>query len=188
MLIGRWPLTIKMEDLSLHILDIAENSINAGAKNIEIAIIEISAKDLLTVEIKDDGKGMDAQTLQMVKDPFYTTRTTRKIGLGLSMLEEAAQATGGKLIIESELNKGTKVFAEFQLSHIDRKPIGNIADTLVTLASTSTEANIRYTEDKNGTRFIFDTRDIKSNYPEMKHQSAEVLSFIKKYIIENTLF
>lgn len=177
-----------MEDLSLHILDIAENSINAGAKNIEISIIEDSSKDLLTIEIKDDGKGMDADTMANVTNPFFTTRTTRRVGLGLALLEEAANSTGGKFRVESEVNKGTKVAAEFQLSHIDRKPIGNLADTLVGLLSGIDDLNIRYEEIKNGKKFTFDTKDIKSIYPEIKLQSVEVLSFIKKYINENTLF
>lgn len=177
-----------MEDLSLHILDIAENSINAGAKNIEIKIIEDTTNDLLTIEIIDDGKGMDADILANIKNPFFTTRTTRRVGLGIAMLEEAANSAGGNLIVESELNTGTKVNASFKLSHIDRKPVGNIADTLVTLISMSHQVNIKYSEEKNGTRFIFDTKDIQSIYPEIKLQSAEVLSFIKKYVTENTLF
>lgn len=177
-----------MEDLSLHVLDIAENSINAGAKNIEIRIIENSAKDLLSIEIKDDGKGIDADTVVNVTNPFFTTRTTRRVGLGLALLEEAANSTGGKFRVESEINKGTKVVAEFQLNHIDRKPIGNVADTLVGLLSRMDDLNIRYEENKNGKKFTFDTKDIKSIYPDIKLQSADVLSFIKKYINENTLF
>ncbi|MBU2472271.1 MAG: ATP-binding protein, partial [Bacteroidetes bacterium] len=102
-----------MEDLSLHILDIAENSINAGAKNIEIVITDSLSNDLLTIEIKDDGKGIDAEAQQKVMDPFYTTRTTRKVGLGLALLEEAAKDADGQLKLESELGKGTKVYAVF---------------------------------------------------------------------------
>ncbi len=177
-----------MEDLSLHVLDIAENSINAGAKNIEIRIIENSAKDLLSIEIKDDGKGIDADTVVNVTNPFFTTRTPRRVGLGLALLEEAANSTGGKFRVESEINKGTKVVADFQLNHIDRKPIGNVADTLVGLLSRMDDLNIRYEENKNGKKFTFDTKDIKSIYPDIKLQSADVLSFIKKYINENTLF
>lgn len=177
-----------MEDLSLHILDIAENSINAGAKNIEIKIIEDSSKDLLIIEIEDDGKGMDTDTIANVTNPFFTTRTTRRVGLGLAFLEESANSAGGKLSVVSELQKGTKVIAEFQLSHIDRKPVGNIADTLVTLVSTNEEVNIRYIENKNRSKFIFDTRDIKSIFPGMHINSTEVLILIKKYIQENTLF
>ncbi|MDP2209645.1 MAG: ATP-binding protein [Bacteroidota bacterium] len=174
-----------MEDLSLHILDIAENSINAGAKNIEIAIIEDSSKDLLTIEIKDDGKGMDADTIANVTNPFFTTRTTRRVGLGLAFLEEAANSTGGKLRVESELTTGTKVIAEFQLSHIDRKPVGNIADTIVMILAGNPEINLRYYQENNASKFLFDTNDVKKITNEIKINSIEILKFIRQYLEEN---
>ena len=95
-----------MEDLSLHILDIMENSLNARAERIEVRIDEDPEADLLTLEIKDDGKGMDAQMLQNATDPFFTTRKTRRVGLGLSMLSESAKATGGELTVDSSPGKG----------------------------------------------------------------------------------
>ncbi len=174
-----------MEDLSLHILDIAENSINAGAKNIEIAIIEDSSKDLLTIEIKDDGKGMDADTIANVTNPFFTTRTTRRVGLGLAMLEEAANSAGGKLSVVSELKTGTKVIAEFQLSHIDRKPVGNIADTIVMILAGNPEINLRYYQENNASKFLFDTNDVKKITNEIKINSIEILKFIRQYLEEN---
>jgi len=102
-----------MEDLSLHILDIAENSIAASAARIEIRIEEDKAKDLLTIEIKDDGKGMNEQTLKKALDPFFTTRTTRRVGLGLSLLTQAAKDTGGNLELNSAPGEGTAVRASF---------------------------------------------------------------------------
>ncbi|MHC4243943.1 MAG: ATP-binding protein, partial [Planctomycetota bacterium] len=108
-----------MEDLSLHILDIAENSINGSARTIEIIIDEDRDKDLLTIEIKDDGKGMDQKTLKKALDPFFTTRKTRRVGLGLSFLAQAAEESGGKIELKSIPDEGTTVRATFRLSHPD---------------------------------------------------------------------
>lgn len=122
-----------MEDLSLHILDIAENSIAAGARNVEIRLIEDTEGDLLTLEIEDDGAGMDEEMVRKAPDPFVTTRTERRVGLGLSLLAQAAEMANGKMTLESQPGKGTRVRATFQYSHIDRKPLGNVRDTLITL-------------------------------------------------------
>ena len=106
-----------MEDLSLHILDIAENAIRANAKKIIIEILEDEQNDRLTICIKDDGEGMDEETVAKAPDPFFTTKNSRKIGLGLSLLSRAVQEAGGKLVIESKKEQGTKVIADFKLSH-----------------------------------------------------------------------
>ncbi len=148
-----------MEDLSLHILDIAENSISASAKSIEIRIDEDKAKDLLTVEIKDDGNGMDEQTLQKVLDPFFTTRTTRKVGLGLSLLAQAARQSDGKIELSSGPGKGTTVKAVFHLSHPDCKPMGDIHETIRTLVAGYPGTDFLYEHKKNGSIYRFDTRE-----------------------------
>lgn len=148
-----------MEDLSLHILDIAENSISASAKRIEIRIDQDKAKDLLTVEIKDDGKGMDEQTLQKVLDPFFTTRTTRKVGLGLSLLAQAARQSDGKIELSSGPGKGTTVKAVFRLSHPDCKPVGDIHETIRTLVAGYPGTDFLYEHKKNGSIYRFDTRE-----------------------------
>lgn len=176
-----------MEDLSLHILDIAENSIAAGAKNIEIIITINSKDDRLTIEINDDGKGMNEEAVKSVTDPFYTSRTTRKVGLGLPMLEEAAKQADGSLTIQSKPNAGTKIKAEFILSHIDRKPIGNMADTMVALIASDTNIDIKYIEKKDDTIFQIDTKEIKNKIPKDTINRTEILSFIKNYIKEHTL-
>ena len=124
-----------MQDLSLHILDIAENATRAGGKKIIIKIIEDKIKDTLNLSIEDDGKGMDKETAEKVMDPFFTTKNGKKIGLGLSLLAQAAQQTGGELKIDSEQGKGTKVTAVFRISNIDMKPIGNIVETMTALVS-----------------------------------------------------
>jgi signal transduction histidine kinase len=148
-----------MEDLSLHILDIAENSISASAKRIEIRIDEDQAKDLLTIEIKDDGKGMDEQTLKKVLDPFFTTRTTRRVGLGLSLLAQAARETDGNLELDSRNGEGTTVRATFSFSHPDRKPMGDIEETIRTLVVGHPEIDFLYEYKKNDSIYHFDTRE-----------------------------
>ena len=115
-----------MLTLSDHILDITENSIRAGAKLIEISVDEDSENNLLTIEIKDDGHGMDQNTVQKVLDPFYTTKTVRRIGLGLPLLKDAAERSGGTFQINSQENQGTTVKATFGLRHLDRQPLGGL--------------------------------------------------------------
>jgi signal transduction histidine kinase len=124
-----------MEELSLHVLDIAENSIAAGAKRVEIRIEEDPAADWLTIEITDDGAGMTEEQLQRATDPFFTTRTTRRVGLGLPLLQQAALAAGGDLQIHSAPGRGTQVTARFRYSHLDRQPMGDLRSTLMTLAA-----------------------------------------------------
>jgi signal transduction histidine kinase len=148
-----------MEDLSLHILDIAENSIAAGARRIEIIIDEDKDKDLLTIEIKDDGKGMDQKTLKKALDPFFTTRKTRRVGLGLSFLAQAAEESGGKIELKSVPNEGTATKATFRLSHPDCKPMGDITQTIRTLVVAHPEINFVYEHHKDNSIYRFDTRE-----------------------------
>jgi signal transduction histidine kinase len=148
-----------MEDLSLHILDIAENSISASAKRIEIRIDEDETNDLLTIEIKDDGKGMDEQTLQKVLDPFFTTRTTRRVGLGLSLLAQATRESDGKIELDSKPGVGTTIKANFRFSHLDRKPMGDIDETIRTLVVGHPGIDFLYEHRKNKTIYHFDTRE-----------------------------
>jgi signal transduction histidine kinase len=148
-----------MEDLSLHILDIAENSIAAEASKIEIIIDEDRDKDLLTIEIKDDGKGMDQETLKKALDPFFTTRTTRRVGLGLSFLSQAAEESGGKMELKSVPNEGTTTRATFRLSHPDCKPMGNIIETIRTLIISHPEIDFVYEHHKDNSIYRFDTRE-----------------------------
>ena len=147
-----------MLELAQHILDIAENSIRAGAKLIAISITEDSKNDLLIIEIKDDGCGMKENEIKKVLDPFYTTKTVRRVGLGLPLLTNAAETAGGKLQLKSAPGKGTKVIATFQLSHIDRQPMGNINSTLISLVATNSDVDFFYNHRHNDRQFEFDTR------------------------------
>jgi len=157
---GRRIVTKEMEDLSLHILDIVENSIMASAGRIEIGIEEDNAKDLLTLEISDDGRGMDEQTLKKALDPFFTTRTTRRVGLGLALLAQAARESGGEMSVSSRSNEGTRVRATFRLSHPDCKPMGDIAETIQTLVLSHPEINFVFEHKTDGSIHRFDSREI----------------------------
>jgi len=138
-----------MEDLSLHILDIMENSVAASASRIEVTIAEDTRNDLFSLEICDNGKGMDAEARSKALDPFFTTRTTRRVGLGLPLLAQAARQSGGTFELISAPGRGTTVKAAFQLSHPDMKPLGDIAETLRTILVSRPELDLqfRYTQD-----------------------------------------
>jgi len=133
-----------MEDISLHILDIVENSLEANAKNVKIKLMENEKKDVLILEIKDDGEGMDENTKRQAINPFFTTKKGKRVGLGLAFLAQSAEEAGGKIKIESKKGKGTKVTATFTLSHIDRKPLGNLEETIKCLKGAHPEVNFSF--------------------------------------------
>jgi len=137
-----------MEDISLHILDIAENSIRARARNVHIMISEDRKNDLLTLMIEDDGEGMDDKTKAYAVNPFFSTKKGKKVGLGLAFLSHSAEEAGGAMKVESEPGKGTKVTATFKLGHIDRKPFGNLNETIKCLQVTHPEINITFNKIK----------------------------------------
>ena len=169
-----------MEDLSLHILDIVENSVAAHADQIEIRISEDKKKDLLSVEIIDNGTGMDKKTVEKALDPFYTTKTVRRFGLGLSLLSDAAKAANGHLSIKSKEGEGTQIKADFQHSHIDRKPLGNMSQTIITLVMGNPEIDFLFVHKKNGQEHSVDTRKIKAQLKEMPINSLEGMRMIKE--------
>ena len=169
-----------MEDISLHILDIVENSIAAGAKNIEIKINEQIQEDLLTIEIIDDGKGIEEEDLKHVLDPFFTTRGTRRVGLGLPLLAQSAEESGGNLKIESKPGYMTKVEATFGYSHIDRKPFGDMVETLITLIATQgLKVDFLYEHRKNNHGFVFDTKSIKKELKDIPLNNMEVINYLR---------
>ena len=174
-----------MQDFSLHILDLAENSIIAGAKRIEIGIVENSKKDVLTIEIKDDGKGMSEEMVKRVLDPFVTTRTTRKVGLGLSLFAQAARACDGEAKIESEPGKGTRLVGTFQLSHIDLKPWGSMVDTLITLIVGNPEVDFFYHHQKDNFDYSLDMAVIKKELGEVPVSNPEVIKLLSRDLKDN---
>jgi hypothetical protein len=173
-----------MQELSLNILDIAENSTRAGATLVRIDIIEDPDADLLTIRITDNGCGMDEQLLRAVRDPFTTTRTTRKVGLGLPFLEEAANAAGGGLSIRSAPNVGTEVEAAFGYSHIDRLPLGDLAATVSTLVQCHESIDFVYTHTYRGRSFTADTRELREILGGVPLTAPEVVLWLRDYIGE----
>jgi hypothetical protein len=173
-----------MRDLSLHILDIAENSIEARASRIDIRLEEDRNLGLLILEIIDDGVGMDEEMLKRALDPFVTTKTTRRFGLGLPLLDQAARAANGRLTLESKPGGGTQVRAVFELGHIDLKPIGDMPQTLATLIAGHPEIDIVYQHKVDRSKYALDTREIKAQLGGLPIESPEVIAVLKKNIKE----
>ena len=174
-----------MEDLSLHILDIAENSVAAKADKIEIMITEDKKKDLLTVEIIDNGLGMDKETLEKALDPFYTSKTVRRFGFGLSLLSEAAKAANGHFSIQSKKGEGTRIKADFQHSHIDRQPLGDIGQSILTLIIGNPEIDFIFEHKKNGHTYCLDTRTIRDQLHGMPINSLVGIKKIRENLKKN---
>ena len=147
-----------MYDISLHTLDVVENSISAQATTVVIRIAEDRQKNLLTLEIEDDGRGMDQATAARALDPFFTTRTTRTVGLGLPMLAQSARETGGDVEVSSAIGKGTRVKATLHRDHPDCRPLGNMQETLMTLIVGHSEIDFVYEHVRGGEVTRFDTR------------------------------
>lgn len=142
----------------MHVLDIAENSIRALAENVVIRIIEEPEKDLLTLEIEDDGQGMDEEMLEKALDPFFTTKAGKRVGLGLPLLSQAARAGGGDMKIESGTGAGTRIRATFRYSHPDRKPLGDMPATLKTLMVANPGVNFVFEHKKEGATYRLQSR------------------------------
>jgi anti-sigma regulatory factor (Ser/Thr protein kinase) len=174
-----------VEDLSLHILDIAENSIRADATKIEIIITADTSKDLLRIEINDDGRGMDAETLARVHDPFFTTKH-KKTGLGIPLLAQAAEQAGGNVLIDSSPGKGTKVVATFQRGHVDRPPIGNMTETVMTLIAGHPDRDYIYEEREDNSVFRIDTRELKADLGDVPITEFAVLNAIRNELKEHS--
>lgn len=174
-----------MPEISLNILDVAQNSISAGSLMTEIEICIDTASDTLEVMIADNGSGMTQDQAARVVDPFFTTRTTRKVGLGVPFLKMAAEFAGGSYSMESEPGKGTKISAVFGLRHIDRMPLGDMAGTMISMIGSNPDLDFifRYSVDKNS--FIMDTREIRQVLEGIPLCEPEVLNYISEYINEN---
>lgn len=172
-----------MRELSLNILDIAQNSVSAEAKTVTITV---TAKDnLLTIRIDDDGKGMPKDFLEKVTDPFTTTRTTRRVGMGLALFKQEAEKCGGKFTIDSTPDVGTTVEASFKIDHIDRLPMGDLAETITTLVVAAPQIDyvLRYNVEDRG--FGFDTRQIKRLLEGLPIESPEIVAYIREILTEN---
>lgn len=173
-----------MRELSLHILDIVQNSIAAEASRIGIEIQEDPAADRVWFEIRDDGFGMDEETLAKVTDPFFTTRTTRKVGLGIPMLKFMTMDCGGDVEIESAPGKGTRIKASMQRSHIDRPPLGNMADTMLTLITGSDTIDYVYHHGIGDRSFDFSTAEMREILGDISFRDPEVAAWLRGFLTE----
>ena len=173
-----------MKELSLHILDIVQNSIKAEAKNITVEIVESVGEDKLTITVIDDGCGMSEEFLARVRDPFTTTRTTRKTGMGISLFEAAAQQTGGGLDIKSKLGEGTTLTVWFGLSSIDRAPLGDMAGTMETIIGGAPDIDYVYWHVTDKGEFVLDTKELRQMLGDVPLNVPDILSWINGYIEE----
>jgi len=173
-----------MNELSLHILDVCENSIKADANLIEIIVTENIKDNLFKIDIIDNGHGMSELTLSEVSDPFFTTRTTRNVGLGLSLFKMAAEMTDGNMVISSKINEGTTVSTIFDHNHIDRAPLGDIEDTIIILVLNEKDIDIYYKHTYNNEVYVFDTREVKKVLEGIPFTDYTVIEWIKNNIKE----
>jgi hypothetical protein len=164
-----------LRELSLHILDISENGITAGADRIHILVNEARKEDLLTIVIEDNGCGMPAEKIKKLTDPFVTSRTTRRVGLGLSLLAAAAERCEGRLTVKTEPSAGTEVGATFRYSHIDRAPVGDMAATITTLIMGNPQIDFVYTHIIDGEEFTLDTRELKAEMGDLSLTNPVVI-------------
>lgn len=174
-----------MPELSLNILDIAQNSIRANAKLIQITVTADTKKDILHISIADDGCGMTQEQMKHVTDPFYTTRTTRKVGLGIPFFQCAATATGGNFHISSTLGVGTEIIADFVLTHIDRMPLGDMTSTMHTLITMNSDIDFLYTYTIDERSFTLDTREYRKILGNLSFNIPDISNYIKEYLSEN---
>ena len=173
-----------MQELSLNILDIAQNSIVANATLIEIGV-EVDENDFLAITIRDNGKGMDEESVKNVINPFFTSRTTRKVGLGVPFFKQAAEDTGGSFHIESQVGVGTTIKAVFDTNNIDYTPLGEVWDTVAILIQMNETLDFVYTVRKDGEEFVCDTRQLREIMEGMPLSDLNVVQWIKEFIREN---
>jgi hypothetical protein len=175
-----------LEDFSQHLLDIAENSMNAGASIVEILLTEDRCGGWFYFEVRDNGKGMSADVLQMVADPFFTSRTTRRVGFGLPFLKQLAELCEGEMEVQSEPGKGTRVWASFRYDHIDRPPLGNIPASLVSLLVAHPEVRLIYHHRINEEEFTFDSSELARVLEDPGEvQKPKIARWLQEYFSEN---
>ena len=172
-----------MKELSLNILDIAKNSVTAGATLVEITVEETPAR--LTISVRDNGCGMTPEFVARVTDPFTTTRTTRKVGLGIPLLQMEAQMAGGDLTIVSEVGKGTTLTAWFDPNNIDMPPLGDLTSSLVTLIQGSPDIDFLFTHQVGEESYVLDTRQIREIMGEISLAEPEILGWLTDFLTEN---
>ncbi|MDD4698760.1 MAG: sensor histidine kinase [Oscillospiraceae bacterium] len=173
-----------MKELALNILDLAQNSISARATLIELEVIEDTMSDFLKITLADNGCGMTEDQVKSVTDPFYTTRTTRKVGLGVPFFKMAAEMAGGSFSIESEVGKGTRLAATFGLSNVDRMPVGDMEGVVSDLIYMNPQINFTFRRRIDSKEFFLDTAELKEILGDVPLNSSEVFEWISGYLKE----
>lgn len=175
-----------MRELALNILDIAENSLRAGATLVEIAVQADFLQDKLCISVNDNGKGMSEEMLASVCDPFTTTRTTRKVGMGLPLFKYSAESAGGSFQISSQEGKGTFVAAQYRISHVDRMPLGDFGGVALQLVTMNPHTDFVFTAECGERQGVLDTREVREILgEEIPFGAPEVRAFLRDYIKEN---
>ena len=174
-----------MDEISSHIIDIVANSVTAKATHVTVEIITDTVKNLLSLFIKDNGVGMDEETIKKVLDPFYTSKVGKKVGLGVPLLKGTAETTGGSFRLSSLVGKGTEIFATFDLNHPDLPPLGNIRDTILVLVVGNPDTDFRFLVRNNSKEFILDTKEIRDHLDGVPINHPDVITFLSKYIDES---
>ena len=177
-----------MRELSLNVLDIAQNSVAANSSLVTIEVIEKCADNELTLRVRDNGKGMTKEQLEAVRDPFFTTRKTRKVGLGVPLFKMAAEMTGGSFSIESEVGKGTVTTAVFKTDNVDFTPLGDMTSTVVTLITMNTQMDFIYRFQKDEKLFELDTRQLREILGDVSFSEPSIAQWLTEYIRENTSY
>lgn len=175
-----------MRELSLNVLDIAQNSIAAAATQIQMEVVERTDAHTLTIGIYDNGCGMTDEQVKSVLDPFYTTRTTRKVGMGVPLFKMAAEQTGGTLTVSSKVGIGTNIKAVFHTDSVDFTPLGDMASTVTTLVSMNTEIQFLYRHKVGKKEFVFDTAEIREILGDVPLSEPAVMQWMREFIEENT--
>lgn len=174
-----------MNDLSMHILDIVQNSISAGATLIVIVVDEDIKNNILLISIKDNGKGMTPQQVSKLSDPFFTSRTTRKVGMGIPLFKQSAEQSGGTIKIDSEVGKGTCVEATFGYDNIDRPPLGDVANAVILLVSSNPDLDFEFVYRYNGEEYEFKTAEVKEILEGMSLNNPSVIKYLSEMLSEN---
>lgn len=173
-----------MRELSLHILDIVQNSLAADATLIDIALFENTAARTLRIVIADNGKGMSPELAQNAADPFFTSRSTRKVGMGIPLFKMAAELTGGTLSLLSAPNEGTTITAVFHTDHVDYTPLGDLVSTLTLLITMNPSCDFVYRHSVNADTFLLDTRRLREQLEEVPLNEPAVTVWLKDYLTE----
>lgn len=177
-----------MDDICAHITDIVANSLSAGAKNVLVSIELSKTRNILSLKISDNGKGMDKETAAKVVDPFYSTKTGRKVGLGIPLLKGTAETCGGSFTLSSNAGVGTEIEVSFLLDHPDLPPLGKLKDTILILSVSNPEVNFSFKIKTDERDFLFDTEEINKILDGLPIHDPEVIKFLTNYLDENLEF